>query len=334
MKYQFFIPYSPPRRWTLLDVLFWVSCQKVPLSKFDSEGTEYRESSEVIFENVDWYGEVCLGELTRNDFTRLKIQEPKPSDFEGRKIEELKQLYSGADIFSEITKRKSTDTPRYPAIKERFKSLRKETHKYRAKWIKLNREKLDIWKIRLIISLYDDQITARGISITSGSTVLHEHPNIFSSDELFNSAFTTIPENFWISENIDWEQCSIRSANCDYFAINFDRDEILAKFPPTSEIIHNLFAFGDALVTKKRIGLSLAPPMGGKPVQYDWSAIDVKITECILREGGLIEPQDSLVMEIEKWHLNEYNKMIPRSTVAARLKPFYDSPYLKNISHN
>jgi len=93
-------------------------------------------------------------------------------------------------------------------------------------------------------------------------------------------------------------------------------------------------ACGDMLITKERTGLSMKPPFGGKPVSHDWDAINVKITECILRHKGLITPQDSLVLEIQNWYFNKFNNPISPSMVSSRLKEYYDCPEIKDLSDN
>lgn len=96
---QFFVPYDPPKKWSLLDLLYWVAFQKMPVSEYDSEGTEIRESSEFAFEHPDGFDFIHRDGLTARERKRLRINEFSPQDYNK---ELVKKVLEKMSIFSKM----------------------------------------------------------------------------------------------------------------------------------------------------------------------------------------------------------------------------------------
>lgn len=334
MNYQFFIPYAPPKKWTLLDLLFWMSCQKIPICQYDDEGIEYRESPQTLFDHSEYFGETCLGALTKNDFKRLKIKGPQPNEFENREINKLRGEYPTVDVFKAIIGKSKENLTIQKEMTEKYQGLRSRSRKYKKHWANINRDKLDYWKARLLISLHDGDLVAEGIKLEKTKNPSIELNKACENQETLLSSFIEIPRTRWISHKINWEQCSLASEKNGFYSIKFNRSDVLKTFPPIIAKNIPMSACGDALITKERTGLSMKPSFGGRPVSHDWHAIDVKIAERLLYYRGLVVPQDSLVYEIQHWHLNEFDQSISSSTVSSRLKKYYDCPEIKGFSDN
>lgn len=210
MPHQFFIPYNPPNKWTLLDVLFWVSCEKMPIAKFDSEGNEYRESAEILMEHYDWFGETCRGDLTKNDLVRLKIDTPDPSKHERDKIEELQKHFSKKDDFVDLLKKSKGDEKLLNKLKPRYKALRAETIDYRRRFAKKKTDNLDIWKAKLLITVREGRLHAEGIKVPDGIDLRIDRSEIFETQNSISDSFTQIPKEAWISTMIAWENCILQ----------------------------------------------------------------------------------------------------------------------------
>lgn len=190
---------------------------------------------------------------------------------------------------------------------------------------------LQVAKSKLYTNLRDGNIKAKGLLFAT----IKKDLNVFDIDlsdennwdEIENwckSEYAEIPYNFWILDNIDWDNSYANSLEKWYIYILIQTKDLIKLFPPDiskcrTEIIysHNGFLFTDKDINKLK-----SITYKGRPSK-NWDDIYLK-TQEILYTKEFRGNQNTLILELQEWYETTYKERIGESTLKEKIKPFFD----------
>lgn len=182
---------------------------------------------------------------------------------------------------------------------------------------------IDLHRNRLFLELREGRLPADGIKAKKGTS------QALLKDESANShadCWTRIPQDFWRSDKINWEQSWAEGRDGCYVLIQVTTTALFASFPPETPRPANVVKVADDFVPIERVeDRKIAR---GRP-PYDWDAFHLEIGIRI-HKGDLPKKQEALVNEMQAWCRRAWGREVGRSTISQKLKPYYDRVWQRN----
>lgn len=318
-----------PRYWYLHECLLWMSLYKIPYGRLSSE--QYVEKS-------DFDRDVNVGpELSKSSLMHLdrkytdeaKISpSPMYGAFENTHVDEL------IDTIAELMRWKNDQTIYDPSVKKAGESYHDqrieeiETFLYeREQWIDELDRFLDVSKTKLFLALHEGKIDAYGIKLpapdlASAKRYIQKHSARFSLERKVK-----INSDEWTLSNVNWNDCTLAIEGNFYCCVGLYFNDVMQLYPPKFNRAVNGGYLHDLIIS----GTDENPPntesspddkQKGRPAK-SWDEFHIEVTRQIMRKT-LPKKQGAAALEFQIWFKNHLDEDVGISTIAAKLKPYYD----------
>jgi len=134
-----------------------------------------------------------------------------------------------------------------------------------------------------------------------------------------------IPPDFWSSTEIDWDESLAEGHTKDrkiaYGLILVDTEQLLKEFPlPDGEVYGGVRKAGDYLILTSDDEVRGGAKPGRPPL--DWDEFHVEMAKRVRK--GLPEQKKVCISEMQEWCRDKWAKKVAESTLAQKIKPYYD----------
>ena len=137
---------------------------------------------------------------------------------------------------------------------------------------------------------------------------------------------TPIPQALWVSNHVDWEECSLTSKSEAYVWVHVLVEDMIKLFPPQSMFpTEKLLPLGDCYAVADSLMSPL--PKGhsgtrGRP-SLPWEGFYVEVAR-LYRDGQMPQKKEAAIQHFQTWFEKELGIEASRSAVGQKLKPFFD----------
>jgi hypothetical protein len=134
-----------------------------------------------------------------------------------------------------------------------------------------------------------------------------------------------IPADFWSSAEIAWDEGfaegSLKDRKIAYGLILVEVAQLFNLFPlPNGEAYGGVRKAGDYLVLTSDDDIRGRAELGRPP--YNWDEFHLEMAKRVGK--GLPEQKKVCISEMQEWFMDKSNKRVAESTLAQKIKPYYD----------
>ena len=184
---------------------------------------------------------------------------------------------------------------------------------------------LDVYQSKLFVAMREGQVRTYGRKLPRPTIQEAMDLSAPESWEGWNETeWTQIPENFWSSERINWEECRAEGKGGAFALILVDCKDLFRCFPiPDGKPIIGVYEIGDALVLGgEKQGRVSSQSRRGRP-SFNWDEFHVEVAKRI-RDTGLPAKREAFIAEMQEWCKGKWSREVGRSTILQKLKLYYD----------
>jgi hypothetical protein len=305
-----------PERCFLQEVLLWVAFQRLPISYYDSDGIEIRQSTEV-YDSASDYPDIGEQYFSDEECRRAGIL-PDPSLralIEGETTMEpaqydklLNTLDAGSSPEREELEQGKQNAIQFEARRKAWKSQYEQAVEYPAS--------------RIFVALKNGSLTAQGrllpaIDLDKALEILDEHGNRICDLEPIS-----IPATFWSLKGIKFEESWANNNAARYCHITCSTNEVLALFPGEREVVGGVERVGDTFVLGDSAEQPITNSVRGRP-PYPWDGFHVEVA-AMVSNGTLPQKKEAAIHHFQEWFKREHGVHPSRAAVGDKLKRYYD----------
>jgi hypothetical protein len=300
-----------PERCFLGEVLLWVAFQRLPVSFYDNDGGDIRDTTEagdLIAEIPDW---VITEQETRHanippDPEYLALMGERPT--------------SPPAFYDDLLK-----LDLEPEDRARVEEDRAAAELYQREceaWGPLYERAIEYPASRIFVALKSGQLASTGRLLPG--------PNVGEARELldrqekdvYDFPVVAIPPSFWSLSGIDFESSAAGNGSFYYCHVACKTTEMLAIFPGDREPVTGVERVGDCFVLNEADRRLSIQGKRGRPA-YPWEPFHVEVAALVQR-GELPSKKEAAIQHFQTWFESKLGVGPSRAAIGERLKPYYD----------
>jgi hypothetical protein len=308
----FLQPVNVPERCFLGEVLLWAAFQRVPLSLYDLDGREVRdttEADEVIAKNIEW-------KITDEETKRAGI--PPDPDYRAL-VEDRPSLRPS--FYDDLLKHYD------PAPDER---LRIEQERASAAvferecedWQVHYRRAIEYPSSQIFVALKGGQLGSTGRLVPGGN--MDEAWDLLRQQDknIFDFPVVSIPGAFWSLSGIDFQESAAGNGSEFYCHVACKTAEMFALFPGERVPITGVERVGDSFLINDANRNRPNQSARGRPA-YPWEPFHLEVA-ALLQRGELPSKKEAAIQHFQTWFEANFGIEPSRAAIGERLKPYYD----------
>jgi hypothetical protein len=308
----FLQPVDVPERCFLGEVLLWVAFQRLPLSLYDLEGREVRDTTEaggLEAENIEW-------EITVEEAKRVGIP-PDPKFL--ALVEDRSTLLPS--FYDDLLKRYDPAPDERRRIEEERASAAVFEREYEA-WQVHYRRTIEYPASQIFVALKGGQFASTGRLLPGGNmTEAHDLLRRQGKD-VFDFPVVSIPAVFWSLSGIDFEASAAGNGSEFYCHVACKTAEMFALFPGERVPITGVERVGDSFLLSEANRNRSIQSGRGRPA-YPWEPFHLEVA-ALLQGGELPSKKEAAIQHFQTWFEGNFGIEPSRAAIGERLKPYYD----------
>lgn len=253
---------------------------------------------------------------------------PGECDFAGLPISPEHEYLASDEYFSSVSFYDSIlsrdelfSDERRKLVAERERAV--EHEKDVAAWKNEDEDFIDYFKALVYMGLREGVIETTGIRVAGDSRDQADEWISRNKISLGDAEHELIPRTFWKQSGIDWECSAAIGKDGHYCWISVDTEQMFEIYPPPlTEPIGSLIPIGDQFIATASHS-PLAPATNRGRPSLPWEKFHVEVARLVL-DGELPAKKEAAIEYFIQWFGRSLGREVGRSSIASKLKPYYD----------
>lgn len=325
-RYVVLRPVEPPRICFLREVILWRAFGIYPTGYWDEKGREVREEPEdpeyFAAPVPDDTGDETYLSERQTDFAGLPPDPSMQATLADDTHFELGHYDKLISMLRNSRKDLSEEIEGLLADRDRASEF---WAKY-AEWRQLHDAYIDQFQLELLLALRKGSIQALGRRLPR----VDRDRTLRLFDRLGTSPLdiepTPIPQGVWVSNHVDWQECSLTSKSDAYVWVHVLVEDMVNLFPSQSLLppdkilpLGDCYAIADSLMSPVPKGHS---GTRGRP-SLPWEGFYVEVAR-LYRDAQMPHKKEAAIQHFQTWFEKELGIEASRSAIGQKLKPFFD----------
>lgn len=322
MKYVILRPVEPPRICFLKEALNWCAFGSYPTGYWDIYGNDSRENPEepeLFYPPIPDHDEGYT--YLSEEQTKMAGLPPDPTYV--NLMNDCRPFYRYE--LDEINERIADGQRLTPEQSVKHDAAKKFRADY-DEWLQLHDAYIDQFRTELLLALRKGQLTAHGRKLPH--TDRDKARELFDKQESYTESIEpeVIPPEFWVSNFVDWDECSITSPRRAFVWISIEVSKLLERFPPNELIpAEKLSKVGECYAIAERAFAERKKSTAntrGRPA-LPWDRFYVEVAR-LYKDNEMPEKKEAAIQHFQTWFEQELGLQASRSAIGQKLKPFFD----------
>lgn len=316
--YEILIPADVAEKCFLKEAMYWRAFGRVPIEQYTSDGP-YRDDPEVYeeiaapipYETYLSEEECTYAGLPPDPHTKA-LEEGMPLD--APTYQRLLEMFRAQDPVDEETIRELEQSLALAIALDgetKVWDVRYETY-------------VDEFATEICLDLRRGHIHAYGRKLPKPGR--DESIEELESKDLWldSLGIVPVPAQAWISQNVNWNDGAIFGPNESYIWIYLDTAEVLERYPP--EILikpDSAFPIGSSVaIAGYQPARQERTSKRGRPA-LPWDDFHVEVAH-LYATRSMPTKKEAAIALFQEWFLKNKRKEVSRSSIGAKLKPYFD----------